>query len=251
MKRFATLLGLILTTAALAHFQVLVPDKQLINRPSRINLELLFTHPMANGPVMDMAKVTQFGVLVNGRKTDLTQTLKEKKIGKARTYTCSHSIRRPGDHVFYVEPAPYWEPAEQKMIVHYTKVIVSAMGDYSGWDAKVGFPVEIMPLTRPYGLWTGNAFRGIVSRNGKPVPYAEIEVEYRNDTGNIRVPDDAYETQVIKADANGVFSYVMPKAGWWGFAALVDGDEKMKAPTGNLVDVEIGALMWVQTRDMK
>jgi hypothetical protein len=27
-------------------------------------------------------------------------------------------------------------------------------------------------------------------------------------------------TQVVKADANGVFTYGVPFAGWWGFAAL-------------------------------
>jgi len=57
-------------------------------------------------------------------------------------------------------------------------------------------------------------------------------------------------TQVIKADANGVFAYSMPRAGWWGFAALIDGDEPMTAPTGEEVDVELGGLIWVRTVDM-
>ena len=56
---------------------------------------------------------------------------------------------------------------------------------------------------------------------------------------------------MIKADANGVFSYTMPKAGWWGFAALVDGDEPMKSPGGETVDVELGGLIWVKTVDMR
>ena len=43
----------------------------------------------------------------------------------------------------------------------------------------------------------------------------------------------------------------MPKAGWWGFAALVDGDKKMDNPNGERVDVELGALLWIQTVDMK
>jgi cobalt/nickel transport protein len=47
---------------------------------------------------------------------------------------------------------------------------------------------------------------------------------------------------VIKADANGVFSYVMPKAGWWGFAALLEGDDTMKNPEGEEVGVELGAI---------
>jgi cobalt/nickel transport protein len=111
-------------------------------------------------------------------------------------------------------------------------------------------PVEIRPLVRPYGVWTGNVFRGVVLRNGKPVPFAEIEVEWMND-GSITPPSDAFITQVIKADASGAFSYAMPRAGWWGFAALVEGDKKMKSPTGKDVPVELGALMWVRAVDMK
>jgi cobalt/nickel transport protein len=42
----------------------------------------------------------------------------------------------------------------------------------------------------------------------------------------------------------------MPRAGWWGFAALLDG-EKMDGPKGKPVDVELGALIWVRTVDIK
>jgi cobalt/nickel transport protein len=56
---------------------------------------------------------------------------------------------------------------------------------------------------------------------------------------------------VIKADADGVFSYAMPRAGWWGFAALLEGDEPMKNPQGETVPVETGGLIWVRTRDMR
>ncbi len=136
------------------------------------------------------------------------------------------------------------------MIIHYTKVVVDYLGAEEGWDAAVGLPLEIEPLARPFGLWTGNCFRGIVKRNGRPVPLAEVEVEYFNAGRRVKLPNDSFSTQVVKADAQGVFCYVMPKAGWWGFAALVAADEKMKAPTGELVDVELGGLMWVKTIDM-
>jgi cobalt/nickel transport protein len=56
---------------------------------------------------------------------------------------------------------------------------------------------------------------------------------------------------VIKSDANGYFSYAMPKAGWWGFAALVTGVRKMPNPSGEQVPVEEGGLIWVKTIDMR
>ena len=137
------------------------------------------------------------------------------------------------------------------MIVHYTKVVVNAMGLEKGWDEELGLETEIVPLVRPYGLWTGNQFRGIVKKNGSPVPFAEIEIEYFNEDGQVEIPASPFETQVIKADSIGVFSYTMPRAGWWGFAALSEADEKMSSPTGEEVPVEIGAVIWVKTRDMK
>jgi cobalt/nickel transport protein len=152
--------------------------------------------------------------------------------------------------VFFVEPRPYWEPGEQKMIVHYAKVVVDGFGAGQGWDAMAGLPVEIRPLVRPYGLWTGNLFRGVVVRDGEPVPFALVEVEWRND-GSITPPSDAFVTQVIHAGASGEFAYAMPRAGWWGFAALIEAEETMKSPTGKDVPVELGALMWVRAVDMK
>ncbi len=239
--------------AVCAHFQVLLPSSCIITAEGdkKISLDIQFTHPMEQGPVMQMGKPVQFGVLANGKKKDLRASLKEKILGKKRAYSASYTVKRPGDHIFYIEPAAYWEPAEGKMIIHYTKVVVNALGMEKGWDKQVGFPVEIQPLVRPYGLWTHNTFRGIVMRNNKPVPFAEVEVEYFNKGGKVKIPSSPFVTQVIKADKNGVFTYAMPREGWWGFAALVDGDEQMKNPDGKDVDVELGALIWVQVRDMK
>jgi cobalt/nickel transport protein len=133
--------------------------------------------------------------------------------------------------------------------VHYTKVVVDAFGGGGAWDAEIGLPVEIAPLARPYGLWTGNLFRGIVKHNGQPMPFATVEVEWRND-GSVAPPADAFETQLIKADANGTFAYAIPRAGWWGFAALLDAPEPMPGPDGEPVPVEQGGLIWVRARDM-
>ena len=241
-----------MATGADSHFQVLVPSKDNVSADDRtVGLDILFTHPMEGGPVMEMARPKAFGVLVGGKKTDLLESLKPRKVRGKTAYTASYEVRRPGDHVFYLEPAAYWEPAEGKMIVHYTKVVVNGLDSGEGWDAMVGFPVEIEPLVRPNGLWTGNLFRGIVKKAGRAVPFAEIEVEYRNVGQKVTPPGDAFVTQVIKADAAGVFSYAMPRAGWWAFAALIDGDKKVKNPAGKLVDVELGALMWVRAVDMK
>ena len=237
---------------AAAHFVVLLPSDDVVQsgRSRDLSLQLMFTHPLQQGPVMEMDRPRQFGVLVGGKKIDLLGNLQPKKLSGKTAYTASYRLARPGDYVFYVEPVPYWEPSQRKMLVHYAKVVVDFLGAEQGWDASVGLPVEIEPLTRPYGLWTGNCFRGIVKKQGRPVPFTEVEVEYYNVDRQITPPNDALATQVVKTDAQGVFCYAIPRAGWWGFAALVPGDEKLKSPTGEMVEVELGGVMWVKTVDM-
>jgi cobalt/nickel transport protein len=246
-----------MTVVASAHFQMILPSDDMLTRgdSKEIDLDLLFTHPMSAAEVMDMEQPNKFGVIYKGKKKDLLGRLEEQKIMKGKSYNTTYQIRGFGDYIFYLEPGPYWEPLENKYITHCTKVVVNSMAVSTNWDEEIGMKAEIVPLVRPYGLWTGNTFRGIIKKNGNPVPNAEIEVEYFNQAKfpelkgevdeAVELPNDNFVTQVIKADENGVFSYTMPKAGWWGFAALMEG-EKI-----NDKDHELGALMWVKTYDMK
>jgi cobalt/nickel transport protein len=235
---------------ASAHFQEILPSADVLPEGGKVTLDLLFTHPMEGGPVMEMKRPRRVGALVNGQTLDLSTSLKAVKKQGATAWTLAHELKEPGAAIYFVEPEPYWEQAEGKYIVHYAKVVVDSFASGKGWDASAGLPVEIEPLARPTGLWTGNLFRGLVRRNGAPVPFAEIEVEYVNEGGAVKAPNDAFVTQVIKADAQGVFAYSMPRAGWWGFAALVESDQTMKAPDGKDAPVEMGGLIWVKATDM-
>lgn len=242
-------LGLFLALPAAAHFQQILPQSDVLPEGGAVNLELIFTHPFEGGPIMDMKRPAAVGVMVHGNKTDLSGELVEAPRDGAMTWQLSHELAEPGAAVFYVTPQPYWEPSENLYIVHHAKVIVDSYASGDGWDGMVGLPAEIQPLTQPTALWTGNLFSGVVTQGGKPVPFAEIEVAYVNDAG-IEAPNDAYITPLIKADANGTFHYAIPHAGWWGFAALLEGEKPMKSPDGQAVPVEEGALIWVNAKDM-
>lgn len=232
---------------ALAHFGMLIPSDSMVmqNDNRTINVKLSFSHPF-EGEGMELVKPNAFGVMANGEKADLLETLTKTKVMGHTAWETSYTIKRPGVHMFYMEPKPYWEPAEDCYIVHYTKTVVTAFGDDEGWDQEIGLKTEIVPLSKPYGLYTGNVFQGIVKMDGKPVPFGEVEVEYYNKDRKAQAPTDYMVTQTIKADANGVFTYSAPKAGWWGFAALNTSDKKIKGK-----DVEIGAVLWVKFHDWK
>ncbi|QDL94277.1 DUF4198 domain-containing protein (plasmid) [Paroceanicella profunda] len=230
---------------AAAHFQEILPSADVLPEGGAVTLALRFTHPVMGGPQMDMARPQAFGMWRDGADHDLLPLLKRVEESGTSAWTAEEMLPEPGAAIFHVTPAPYWEAAEGKFIVHYTKVVVDSWASGEGWDVLLGLPVEIAPLTRPTGLWAGNLFRGVVMAQGAPVPFAEVEVEFVND-GRYTIPNDAFSTQVIKADANGTFAYAMPFPGWWGFAALTEGPEKMRAPDGSMAPVEEGGLIWVK-----
>ena len=238
-----------LAGSASAHFQELIPSTDVVpdDGDRSVKLSLVFTHPFEGGPTMDMGQPVEFGVLAGGKKVDLRSSLTPKAIDGRKAFEASYKFDRPGDYVFYLQPAPYWDAAEKHFLVHHTKVVVD-FGAGEQWDQLVGSPVEIRPLSRPYGMWTGNLFRGVALKDGKPLPYARVEIEWINEA-KIKAPSDPFNTQVVKADQNGVFAYAMPRAGWWGFNVLTDG--RIKGPDGKQADAEIGGTIWVKTVDMK
>jgi len=252
MKRsFILFLGVMLVVGlskvSQAHFGVILPDKSMVMQGDNPNLELIlaFCHPFEqNG--MDLAKPKAFGVQSGKEKTNLLNTLQEIQVLDKQAWKTSYTLKKPGVYTFYFDPQPYWEPAEDKYIVHQTKTYVAAFGDESGWDREVGLKAEIIPLTRPFGLYTHNLFQGVVKFKGKPVPNVDVEVEYWNADKKVNAPNDYFITQVVKTDKNGVFTFAAPKAGWWGFSALNEEKNAIAQPDGKKKDAEYGAVLWVQ-----
>jgi nickel transport protein len=231
--------------SAMAHFGMVIPsDEMVMQKDNRtITLNLSFSHPMELAG-MDLVKPKAFSVMASEKRQNLLGTLSPTRIMDHGAWTANYKIKRPGVYMFHMEPVPYWEPAEDCFIIHYTKTVVTAFGDDDGWDGEIGLKTEIVPLSKPFGLYAGNVFQGIVKLDGKPVPYAEVEVEYYNRDGSASAPTDYMVTQTVKADANGVFTYAPPRDGWWGFAALNTADYRM-THDGQEKDVELGAVIWV------
>ncbi|PWJ17539.1 DUF4198 domain-containing protein [Jannaschia seohaensis] len=238
-------LALLAGTPAAAHYGMIIPsDPMLAQEEGRaVDLTISFSHPFEeDGMVLERPEV--FTVTHAGETTDLRGALADATVMGAPGFTLTHALGRPGTHVFAMTPVPYWEPAEDAFIQHFTKTYVSAYGDDEGWDAELGLRTEIVPLSKPFGLWAGNVFQGIVRLEGEPVPYAEVEVEFYNEGQQASAPSELMITQTIKADANGVFTYAAPAPGWWGFAALNTAPETI-AFEGEEKPVELGAVIWV------
>lgn len=231
-------------SVAMAHFGMLIPSKPMVleKKESALSFTIAFAHPMErNG--MTMEKPKSFVCALGENKTDLTDSLEESLFMKHKAWKATYSLKKPGVYRFAVEPQPYFEPAEDCYIVHYTKILVPAFGEEEGWDEPMNLKTEIIPLTRPFGNYAGNVFQGRVLLDGKPTA-CEVEVEYYNKDGKYHAPNDYYVTQVVKTDANGVFTFVCPWEGYWGFAALNTASEKMDHQ-GEAKNVELGAVLWL------
>jgi len=258
------------TTSALAHFQMLYTPNTALTKGKTIELRHVFTHPFADEHTMDMGKqhdskkfapVQEFYVINKGKKKDLKDTLKEITFkgnhNSAHAYASKYKARRMGDHILVMKPAPYYEGNEDIYIQQITKSIINVAGTPTDWDSEIGLKTEIVPLTKPYAIWEGGSFTGIVKSNGKPVPYAEIEVEYLNRDVNLKTnsmgksrvssPQDAFVTMGIKANKDGEFTFSIPKAGFWGFCALGSGPDKEHKGK----ELSQDAVIWVEAKEMK
>jgi cobalt/nickel transport protein len=269
----AVLLGAALaaltTTAAEAHFQLLYTPEAALNDSAALELALVFSHPFDNGYTMNMGQPEAFYVVSQRgegepRTTDLLPYLEQIEWSGVDTKATAFLARPPrtvtrslGDYTFVLRPAPYYEEQEDKFIQQITKTVVNVGGIPGAWDAPLGLPVEIVPLDKPYANWVGGVFRAVVVADGKPVPHAEIEIEFLNHEpqidqrrfdpeGKVTAPQDSFKTLSIRADANGQVMIGLPKAGWWGICAL-DLDDGAKHEGKEL---SVDAVLWVKATDM-
>lgn len=249
----------VLSTPAQAHFQLLYTPEVNLEKAGEVPLKLVFWHPMENGPVMDMGKPEAFYVLNKGKKTDLLASLKPVSFqgaeNTAAAFDAAVPVTRAGDYVLVLVPAPYLEGSEDIYIQQITKSFLNLGGIPTDWDKPVGLPAEIVPLNKPTNIIAGSTFSGRVLSGGKPVAGAGIEVEYMAAEPDMRankatspmvspMPGGAV---VAVTDAGGFFTFGVPKAGFWGFAALGVGPKKQHQGK----ELSQDAVLWVRAFDLK
>nr|WP_319391590.1 DUF4198 domain-containing protein [uncultured Cohaesibacter sp.] len=244
--------------AAEAHFQLLYTPKVMLDKTQEIPLKLMFGHPMENGHAMDMGQPEAFDVYYKDKKTDLLPTLKpitwKGAHNEAKAFETSYSIKRNGDYVFALTPAPYYEESEDIYIQQITKAYVNKAMPTT-WNEPLGLPAEIVPLNKPYQNYVGGTFSGQVLSDGKPAAGVECEIEYINPAIDLEanafakeaegpVPDSAI---VAITDPNGVFTFGIPRAGKWGFACLGAGPDTEHEGK----ELSQDAVLWIDVTEFK
>ncbi|MDQ2083132.1 DUF4198 domain-containing protein [Xanthobacteraceae bacterium Astr-EGSB] len=261
MKR--TLLAAALVTLAIppawAHFQLAYTPEVNIEKPGQVPMKFIFWHPMENGHAMDMGAPESVQLFFKKEKIDLTSKLTpftfKGAANSSKAFEVMLDVKRNGDYIVALTPKPYYEKSEDKYIQQITKSFLNKGGVPSGWNEPLGLPTEIVPLNKPTNVLAGSTFSGVVMSEGKPVAGAEIEIEYMsappdmkaNKAGKTTVKPAEGGALVAVTDTNGVFTFGIPKAGFWGFAALGAG------PTKKYEGKELSqdAVIWVRAFDLK
>jgi cobalt/nickel transport protein len=256
MRFAAILIVLVLTLPAIAWagFGLIVPTDELLGQGESpaVGVRLGVFEPLT-ASFKDLAKPKRFGVEHLGEDSNLLPSLKPVGEKNPAAWLAEFTAKTPGDYTFYAELAPRWDAADDQFAILLAKVCINVLANEEGWDEPVGLEAEIIPLSRPYGLWTGNLFSGQVLLGGEPAPYAAVEIAWLGATPETppqlpAVP--AYRVQKIRADANGIFHYAMPRAGWWGFAATLDTDRTAQKDNEEK-PVVLTTSFWVMARDFK
>jgi len=248
-----------LPAAANAHFQLIYTPEVNLEKPGDVPLKLVFWHPFENGHVMDMAEPQELYAVFRGEKVDLQDSLKpitfEGASNSAQAYEATLPAKRAGDYILVAVPAPYYEESEDIFIQQITKSYLNRGQLPTEWMEPQGLATEIVPLNRPTNVLAGSTFTGRVLAEGEPVAGAEIEVEYmaaeplmdENRPGEPKASPMPGGAVVAISDEDGYFTFGIPKAGFWGFAALGSGPAKEHEGK----ELSQDAVIWVRAYDVE
>jgi len=269
-KLLSTLLALTFTSNAYAHFQMLYSPTFTLDKGKTIELRHVFTHPFEDKYTLDMGKqhdtekfleIEEFYVVNRKKKKDLHKTLKaiqfNGNVNSGNAYTSKYKARKMGDHTLILKTAPFYEENQDIYIQQIVKTIINVAGAPTNWADDLKLDAEIVPLTKPYAIWEGSNFTGIVKAKGKVVPNANIDITYLNRNIDIKTnkmgkdkiiaPHNSFITLSIKTNKDGEFTFTIPKAGFWGFAAQDLNKEK----TYKNKPLKQDALIWVEAKPMQ
>lgn len=160
--------------------------------------------------------------------------MKDPETGEMRrAFKLTYTPEQIGDSWLVLEAPPYLMEEEGEAVQDYVKQCVHVMAEM-GWDRRLGLPIELVPLTRPYGLEAGFAFTVRAYLDGEPLADAPVEVEKFNGfyVGEEDLPRDQFDmedvpmiTRVAKTDAFGYVTYTLDEPGWWMVSVSAESGE--------------------------
>ena len=174
---------------------------------------------------------------------DLLGDLEEIRYLNQKAWGANVALTKPGLYQFVIEGRPWWDAAHGRYLQHYVKTTLPVYGVERGWSLPVGQRLEIVPLSRPFGLTAPAMFSGSVLMDGKPLAAASVRMA-RINTEKRTVPTSWHEDIAARTNSKGEFSFVLNQPGWWCCMASIPGDP-LKGPDGQPKPLQMGALFWL------
>src|SRR5262245_59773292 len=244
-----TLLALPASPAA-AHFNMLLPEKPSAKRGEPLSLVYQWGHPfehqLFDAPLPEKLTVhTPDNKVVDSLKTlqKFTAAAGDKKV---TAYRLAFTPEQRGDYLFVLQTPAIRMEEDQEFLQDTVKVVLHVQAE-KDWDAATGNGIDLVPLTRPYGLQAGMVFQVQATAAGKPLAGAVVEIERYNPVPPKELPPDEHITRTAKTDPNGVVTCNLPEPGWWGITAQQNVGQRER--NGKKYPVRQRATFWVFVDD--
>src|SRR5438552_5089577 len=155
-------------TSVRAHYNMLLPERHSVKRGETVTLLHQWGHPFEH-QLFDTAAPEKVYVLApDGTTTDLTKKMDKVTSVPAgakqvTAYRLRFTAEQRGDYVFVLTCAPIWMEEDEVFFQDTVKVVLHVQAQ-KGWDAAAEIPLQLTPLTRPYGLQPGMVFQAAVEQ---------------------------------------------------------------------------------------
>ena len=237
--------------AGAEYFTILRAAPPLVSGPksTQLDVSIAFGHPFEyTAEDMDLVQMfasIRYPLEEGGQpiRREYLDTLRRVKYLKKNAWAGTIPLPEPGLYQLVLETRPYWAEKQGIFLQQFAQTLVPVQGYEYGWEVPVGLKLEILPLTRPFGLMAPALFTGRVLLDGKILPDTPVRIEYLNEDRRT-VPSPYHQTQRLRTNEHGVFSFVCPHPGWWGFAAVTQGDP-LRGPDGQSKNTELSGVLWL------
>lgn len=206
--------------AVLAHLHCLIPDRPALKAGERAGVFLFFGHPFEREfERMERPEALKLHA-PGGAVTDLLPSLVPEKArgpdGKEVTaFRAEFEAGERGDYLIAFTSPLRFEGEEEGFTQDHGRATVHVQAQ-RGWERLVGHPLEVAPLTRPYGLPRGSTFLARALLDGQPLEGAAVEVERYNPAPPAKLPEGEFITRAARSGPGGLIACTLDEAGWWG-----------------------------------
>lgn len=230
-----------------AHYPILIGNSSPVIAKIRDVISLtygrghLYNPKWEEAPVPDSIKAYTFDGII--------ENLTDKAHKDGLTMKLDYPVYHAGDTWIVFHFPLEWSAHDMGWTETTVRTIIH-LGLSKGWEEPLGIPLEIVPLTRPYGILPGDAFRVQLLHEGKPLSGAAIYAEkYFMPPLKTKHPSDVIITRTVHTDSIGTATVTLNSPGWWIlFTAYEKGDLSKDDKEGPVL-IQDALWVYVEKRD--